>query len=119
MILRCFSAREEKVKLSFYPCGPDAAQVDCFAGAGEALMIYKTDYTNLLLSYLESEQEDFDVCRDNPIPAHAWNAIILRIEEDMSRIHFDDTVFDFYSRLIRWVTEALEHSDMIMVEGNQ
>lgn len=37
----------------------------------------------------------------------------------MSRIHFDDTVFDFYSRFISWITDALEQTDIIGVEGNQ
>ena len=35
----------------------------------------------------------------------------------MSHIHFDDTVFDFYSRFISWIADALEQEDMIIVEG--
>ena len=119
MVLRCFSAPDEKVYLSFYPCCSDTGQGDCYACCQDPLLVFKTDYTKLLLSYLESEYPEFDVCRDNRIPAGTWNIIIQKIEDDMSRIHFDDTVFDFYSRFISWITDALEQTDIIGVEGNQ
>ena len=112
MVLRCFSAPDEKVNLCFYPCGSGTGPGDRDTYCQEPLRIYKTDYTMLLLPYLESEFPEFDVCR-------TWNIIIQKIENDMSHIHFDDTVFDFYSRFISWIADALEQEDMIIVEGNQ
>jgi len=124
MVLRCFSAPHEKVNLSFYPGSfyPGSSHTGpgdhCTYGQ-EPLRIYETDYTKLLLSYLESEFPEFDVCWDNRIPAGTWGTIIQKIEHDMSHIHFDDTVFDFYSRFVGWITETLEQEDMITVKGNQ
>lgn len=121
MVLRCFSAPDEKVNLCFYPCGSGTGPGDRDTYCQEPLRIYKTDYTMLLLPYLESEFPEFDVCRgrDNRIPAGTWNVIIQKIEADMSHIHFDDTVFDFYSRFTGWVANALDQEDMIIAEGNQ
>lgn len=50
-----------------------------------------------------------------PCNRGAWTTIIPRIENDMSRIHFDDTVFDFYSKFIGWITDSLEQADGIAV----
>lgn len=119
MVLRCFSAPDEKINLSFYPCSCGTGPRDHDTYCQESLCIYDTDYTKLLLSYLESEFPEFDVCWDNRIPAGTWNIIIQKIENDMSHIHFDDTVFDFYSRFISWIADALEQEDMIIVKGNQ
>ena len=117
MVLRCFSAPDEKVNLCFYPCSCGTGPGDHDTYCQESLCIYDTDYTKLLLSYLESEFPEFDVCWDNRIPAGTWNIIIQKIENDMSHIHFDDTVFDFYSRFISWIADALEQEDMIIVKG--
>lgn len=119
MVLRCFSAPHEKVNLSFYPCSSHTGPGDYYTNSKEPLHVYETDYSKLLLSYLESEFPEFDICLDNHIPAVTWSIIIQKMEHDMSRIHFDDTVFDFYSRFIGWITDALEQEDMIIVEGNQ
>ena len=119
MVLRCFSAPDEKINLCFYPCSCGTGPGDHDTYCQESLCIYDTDYTKLLLSYLESEFPEFDVCWDNRIPAGTWNIIIQKIENDMSHIHFDDTVFDFYSRFISWIADALEQEDMIIVEVNQ
>lgn len=119
MVLRCFSAPDERVNLCFYPWGSDTGPGGHGTYGHEPLRIYETDYTKLLLSYLESEFPEFDLRQHNRIPAGTWNAIIQKIETDMSHIHFDDTVFDFYSRFTGWVADALELEDMIIVEGNQ
>ena len=77
MVLRCFSAPDEKVNLCFYPCSCGTGPGDHDTYCQESLCIYDTDYTKLLLSYLESEFPEFDVCWDNRIPAGTWNIIIF------------------------------------------
>ena len=70
MVLRCFSAPDEKVNLCFYPCGSGTGPGDRDTYCQEPLRIYKTDYTMLLLPYLESEFPEFDVCRGRDLECH-------------------------------------------------
>lgn len=119
MILRCFSTPEEKIRLTFYSCDEKADPGDYYVTCDHPLTVYKTDYTKLLLPYLQYAQPDFDECLDNWIPEGKWRGLIQQMEAGMDSVQFDDTVFDFYSKFIVWITKALEHDNMIVVEGNQ
>ncbi len=119
MILRCFSKERERVLLKFYPSAADACPGDYYGACADPLTVYETDYTKLLLPYLKAVQPDFDVCGDNWIAREQWDEVIRRIEGDMGHIQFDDTVFDFYTGFVAWITEALKQQEMIVAEGNQ
>lgn len=119
MVLRCFSKPDELVWLRFYPSAADACPGDYYDTCANPLTVYQTDYAKLLLPYLKGVQPDFDVCWDNWISREQWDEVVRRIEGDMGNIQFDDTVFDFYTGFVAWITEALKLEDVIVVEGNQ
>ena len=58
------------------------------------------------------------MCWDNRLGREQWNHVIQAMEQDMGKIQFDDTVFDFYTRFAGWITAALELAEGIAVEGN-
>lgn len=118
MDLRCFSQPDEKIKLTFYPCSYDMGPGDHCDTCMDTLTVFKTDYTQLLLPYLKSVLPEFDVCWDNRLGREQWNHVIQAMEQDMGKIQFDDTVFDFYTRFAGWITAALELAEGIAVEGN-
>lgn len=56
---------------------------------------------------------------DNWISREQWEEVIRQIESGMGFVRFDDTVFDFYTRFVAWIGDALGAEEMIVVEGNQ
>lgn len=119
MVLRCFSKADEVICLNFYPSLADACPGDYYDTCGDPLTVYETDYSRLLLPYLRAVQPDFDVCWDNWISREQWEEVVRQIERGMGLVRFDDTVFDFYTRFVAWIGEALRAEEMVVVEGNQ
>lgn len=121
---------EEKVCLQFYPClnyGEDITWEQWHVK--DPLTIYKSDYRELLLKYLNDmfpvvdptngqEQEEFDVCFDNWIGKSHWINLIEQIKKDFD-LSQSTPVNDFYNQFIKWLEEQLEWAEIIMVDGNQ
>lgn len=131
-VLRLLAPRNEKILLDFNPLrisdepnwNPKWEEWHCYA---TPLTIYKQDY-ELLLGYFnkiypikdafsgESEPV-FDVCFDNWIGKDDWNRIISVIEQDFESVSEDKK--PFITAFLDWVKEALNHTSIIVVEGNQ
>ncbi len=58
----------------------------------------------------------FDVCFDNWIKKDYWIKIIHNIEVDL--INFSKEENEFLNTFIAWITDALQHTSVIVVEGN-
>ena len=57
-----------------------------------------------------------DVCFDNWIKQDDWIKIIHNIEVDL--INYSKVEQDFLKTFIDWIKEALQHTSVIVVEGN-
>ena len=91
------------------------------------LRIYWDDYQKLVSVYFDrifplkdpvsgEIQETFDPCFDNWIGKAEFEQWIKYIEEDLPQKRQQEQ--KFLKQIIEWVTCALEHTDMIMTEGN-
>jgi len=58
----------------------------------------------------------FHVCFDNWIKKDYWIKIIHNIEVDL--INFSKEEKEFLNTFIAWITDALQHTSVIVVEGN-
>jgi len=133
-ILRCYSAEDEKILLEFYPfkdITSDLYPGDFYDFENETLVVYITDYTRLLLKYLQpvfplpdptggAVQEYFDVCWDNWMAADTWREIINNIEHDLWNENSppaNETAF--YTEFINWLKSQLTWAALIAVNGNQ
>lgn len=63
-----------------------------------------------------TERDRFDVCFDNWIKQDDWIKIINNIEVDL--INFSKEEKEFLKTCIAWIKEALQHTSVIVVEGN-
>ena len=63
-----------------------------------------------------TERDRFDVCFDNWIKQDDWIKIIHNIEVDL--INYSKVEQDFLKTFIDWIKEALQHTSVIVVEGN-
>ena len=61
-------------------------------------------------------RESFDVCFDNWIKQDDWVKFINNIEADL--INFSKLEQEFLNTCIAWIKEALQHTSVIVVEGN-
>ena len=84
LVLRCFSAPDEKVKISAfipYSYGPDRETTYILPGI---LLHFCYELYKAPAVYLESKIPEFDVCWDNRIPAGTWNIMLPEeIENDI------------------------------------
>ena len=92
----------------------------------DPLRIYSPDF-DILVSYFikaypiidasdNTERDRFDVCFDNWIKQDDWIKIIHNIEVDL--INFSKEEQEFLNTFIAWIKEALQHTSVIVVEGN-
>ena len=130
--LRLYSPKSEKILLDFNPLkisdnpdwNPEWEEWHCYA---TPLRIYKQDY-NLLLDYFNKIypikdafdgtcEPTFDVCFSNWIGKDDWFKIIFEIEKDIENVSDEQKLF--FTSFIDWIKEALNHTSIIVVEGNQ
>ena len=128
MILRCYSKENEIILLEFSPCRNNIdPQWEDWNYCADPLVVYDTDYTKLLLPYLNivfplvepitgDLQERFDVCFDNWISKENWMKIIDAIKRDMDS--FKENERFFYSKFCDWILNELKTVDIIVVWGN-
>ena len=90
------------------------------------LRVYSPDF-DILVSYFNqvypiidasdnTERDSFDVCFDNWIKQGEWIKIINNIEADL--INYSKVEQDFLKTFVDWIKEALQHTSVIVVEGN-
>lgn len=132
MELRLYAPKNELILLLFNPLrisdepdwSPSFEDWNCYA---KPLRIYEQDY-NLLLDYFNTVyptinsfdgtvETAFNVCFDNWIRKDDWLKIISEIEQDLENI--PDNEKPFFTAFIEWLGEALKHTSIIVVEGNQ
>lgn len=127
-VLRLYAPENEKIFLGFEPLKisdrePMWEEWHCYA---VPLRIFKQDY-ELLIRYFNrvfpvNDPIDgnvlpfFDVCSDNWIGGEDWLKIICEIEEDLGNV--PDNEKTFFWGFINWLREALEHTSVIVAEGN-
>ncbi len=129
--LRLYAPKNEKILLDFNPLkissvpdwNPEWEEWHCYA---TPLRIYKQDY-ELLLEYFDkiyptkdafdgSDEQTFDVCFSNWIGKDDWLKIICEIEKDIENIPNEQK--DFFIAFINWLRQALDNTNIIVVEGN-
>ena len=128
--LRCYSGMKEKIRLDFLPCKdvPADWKWEHWHSCEESLMVYATDYENLLLRYLKAVfpvidptsgeiQESIDLCSYNFIGKDVWETIIENIKNDLRTI-LDCNEENFYKEFTDWVEQQLTWADIIVVDGN-
>lgn len=90
------------------------------------LRVYSPDF-DILVSYFNktypiidasdnTERDCFDICFDNWIKRNDWIKIVHNIEVDL--INYSKVEQDFLKTFIDWIKEALQHTSVIVVEGN-
>ena len=129
--LRLNASENEKIVLEFNPLklsdapdwNPMWEEWHCYA---EPLRIYKSDY-EMLVEYFNkvyptkdafdgTEETVFDICSFNWIGKSDWQEIEEYIRCDIDS--FPNDKKDFMSKFLDWLDEALNHTDIIVVEGN-
>lgn len=130
--LRRYAEPSEKICLTFNPLkmsgkpdwNPAWEEWHC---CREPLRIYLTDYEKLLQKYFDmvyptkdafdgTEEKTFDLCFDNWLGKEDWQVIVSAIEEVLDKQPADTA--EFYSAFLKWIKNALEHTEIIVVEGN-
>lgn len=95
----------------------------CYASP---LKIYKQDY-EVLLGYFNkiypiqdafdgALEPVFDVCFDNWIGKSDWHRIMDEIERDLNRV--DSGQKRLLTDFLAWVKKALQHTSVMIAEGN-
>lgn len=131
MELRLNAPLGEHIRLDFNPfkisdvSGPEPSWKDwhCYR---KPLRVYSPDF-DVLVSYFNkvypiidisdnTERDGFDVCFDNWIKQGEWIKIINNIEADL--INYSKVEQDFLKTFVDWIKEALQHTSVIVVEGN-
>lgn len=129
--LRLYAPRDEKILLDFNPLkksqvpnwNPMPEEWHCYR---TPLRIYKQDY-KLLLNYFDkiyptkdafdgTPEPVFDLCFYNWIGIEDWKTIINEIKQDIE--NHSDNEKEFLSSFLEWLSEALKHTNIIVVEGN-
>ena len=130
--LRLYAPKNEKIRLDFDPLkmsdepdwNPMWDEWHCYASP---LRIYQQDY-ELLLDYFDkifptkdaldgTIEPDFNVCYIYWIGKDDWLKMISEIERDLEK--FSDDEKRFFTDFMEWVKEALNHTSVIVVDGNQ
>lgn len=129
--LRLYAPKDEKILLTFNPLKistepdwkPAYEEWHCYS---TPLLIYMQDY-ELLLDYFnkiypiideynKTLEPAFDICFYNWIGKDDWFKIISEIEQDLE--HISDYEKPFFIAFLEWLKEALNHTSIIVVEGN-
>ena len=121
--LRLYAPQKEKIFLDFLPLkesdeenwNPSWEEWHCYY---KRLRIYQQDY-NLLLGYFKKiypTKDAFDVCFDNWIGKDDWKIIIDEIQRDID--NHSENEKEFFLKFLEWLNEALEYTNIIVVEGN-
>ena len=129
--LRLNAPLGEHIRLDFNPLNiydvsddePNWKDWHCYR---KPLRVYSPDF-DILVSYFNqvypiidasdnTERDRFDVCFDNWIKQDDWIKIIHNIEVDL--INFSKEEQEFLNTFIAWIKEALQHTSVIVVEGN-
>ena len=130
MILRCYSETKEKICLSFYPLLENEYREEKYKLRDSlCLIIYDTDYSELLLEYLkkvypfqnpitEELETKFDECFENLIDKKNWELILNHIKQGMVINKPFKKEIGFYLKFIEWIEDKLLTADFILVEGN-
>ena len=127
--LRLYAPDNEKILLDFNPVrmsslySPSWEDWHCYPAP---LRIYRQDYEHLIVYFnkifplkdaFSGETKSYlDICFDNWIEKNDWYALIKEIQKDIPL--FTDDEIRFYSKFTEWLNEALDHTDVIVVEGN-
>lgn len=130
--LRLYTPKNEKILLNFNPLkiseepnwNPSWEEWHCYA---VPLRIYRQDY-DLLVDYFNrvyplknafdgTLESAFDVCFDNWICKDDWLKIISEIEQDLENMPDEKKLF--FMAFLEWLKNALNHTSIIVVEGNQ
>ena len=131
MELRLNAPLYENIRLDFNPLKisdvsshePSCKDWHCYR---KPLRVYSPDF-DILVSYFNkaypiidasdnTERDSFDVCFDNWIKQDDWIKIIHNIEVDL--INSSKVEQEFLKIFIAWIKEALQHTSVIVVEGN-
>ena len=131
MELRLNAPLGEHIRLDFNPLkindisnsSPSWKNWHCYR---KPLRVYSPDF-DILVSYFNqvypiidtsdnTERDRFDVCFDNWIKQDYWIKIINNIEADL--INFSKEEKEFLNTFIARITDALQHTSVIVVEGN-
>lgn len=126
---RLYADQKEKICITFFPVKPTKSSLEwedwnCYRSI---LRIHWDDYQKLVSVYFDrifplkdpvsgEIQETFDPCFDNWIGKAEFEQWIKYIEEDLPQKRQQEQ--KFLKQIIEWVTCALEHTDVIMIEGN-
>ncbi|MCD7995267.1 MAG: BdrN protein [Clostridia bacterium] len=130
--LRLYTPKNEKILLNFNPLkiseepnwNPSWEEWHCYA---VPLRIYRQDY-DLLVDYFNrvyplknafdgTLESAFGVCFDNWICKDDWLKIISEIEQDLENMPDEKKLF--FMAFLEWLKNALNHTSIIVVEGNQ
>lgn len=131
MELRLNAPLGEPIRLDFNPLkvtdtsnsSPSWKNWHCYR---KPLRVYSPDF-DILVSYFNkaypiidasdnTERDSFDVCFDNWIKQDDWIKIIHNIEVDLINSSKDEQ--EFLNTFIDWIKEVLQHTSVIVVEGN-
>lgn len=131
-VLRLYAPEDEKILLDFNPLkvsydydwNPQWEEWHCYL---RPLRIYKQDYERLFVYFNKvfpprynangTPNPIIDVCFTNFIEKEDWDKLIDEINKDMES--FNDDEKRFFEDFTNWVKEALKHTSVIVVEGNQ
>lgn len=131
--LRLYAPKSEVIELTFNPLKlseePDwNPQWEEWHAYATPLVIYEQDYTILLKNYFDNmyptkdafdgtPEPCFDFCFYNWLGTEDWKKVITEIEKDLDGFPADRKTF--YTDFLNWLKEALRHTTIIVVEGNQ
>lgn len=131
--LRLYAPKSEVIELTFNPLKmseePDwNPQWEEWHDYATPLVIYAQDYTILLKDYFDkmyptkdafdgTPEPCFDFCFYNWLGTDDWQKVISEIEKDLDSFPPDRKAF--YIDFLNLLKEALRHTTIIVVEGNQ
>ena len=130
--LRVFADKSEKTVITFEPLkindapdwDPQWEEWNCYYAP---LMIPLSDFKRLLSGYFDkiyptrdaidgTPEKYFDVCSPDWIGEKDWRIIIGAVQADLNS--FSGIERKFYGDFLDWLDEALEHTSIIVAEGN-
>ncbi len=127
--LRLYAPHKTKIRLEFCPVNPHTTNPcwDDWYSYKAILRIYLEDAETLLLPYFkrifpcqdpytQEIQHAFDFCSFNWIDKAHWQLLIQYIQNDMPKQTRANR--NFYTFFLIWLSNALQYTDVIMVDGN-
>ncbi len=133
-VLRLYSPVEERVRLTFQPLKPSPDQSPGRDPRWEdwhchliPLAVGFRDYELLLKEHFAglyptrdpidgTPEATFDPCSPNWLGAEDWQKLIAAVKSELGTVSKKRR--RFYDTFLRWLEAALEHTDIIVVEGN-